>query len=64
MSTTESSKADATLQLDNDVASAAGAKAAEAGVEVSTYLNALLRSALELPRRPPAKLGSAGGSAG
>jgi len=64
MSTTDSPKSDTTLLLDKDVAAAAGAKATEAGVDVSIYLNALLRSALELPRRPPSRMGSAGGSAG
>lgn len=64
MNTAESSKSAPTLQLDSDIAAAASTKAAEAGVDVAIYLNALLRSALELPRRPPPKMGSAGGSAG
>jgi hypothetical protein len=63
VSTPESPKPDATLLLDADVAAAAGAKAAEAGVEVPVFLNALLRNAMELPRRPPTKLGRSGGSA-
>jgi hypothetical protein len=61
---TEATKPETMLSLDSDIAAVAVPKANEAGVDVSVYLNALLRTALELPRRPPKKMGSAGGSAG